>query len=230
MKLFLAVLQKELTVEWRSKEVILTSAFFAFLLAVVFMFGFFEGERIFGDAENEYLKLGPGILWIGMMFSATIIFTRSFEREREAGCMQALRLVPGIHVPLFWGKCAANMVMLAGVALILVPSVAVFFSIPMGRFAVPLAGLLFLGMTGLVTVGTLLSAALVNTRLRGVLMPLVLFPLVIPLLVGAVSATESLVRGQPGELWDWTRLMIAFDAIYIVVSNWLFRTVVEAEE
>lgn len=231
MRLFLTVLRKELTIEWRSKEVILTSTFFAFLLATTFMFGFFDGEQAQSAAQGAgYSKIGPGILWIGLMFAATIVFNRSFSREQHSGCMEGLRLVPGIHTPLFLGKCVANIVFLFAVEIILVPSVALFFSIPLGRIWAQLLLLLSLGTIGLVMVGTLLSAVLASIRLRAVLMPLVLFPLVLPILVGAVSATEALVRESPAEYWDWTRLMVAFDVVFIVVSNWLFRPIVEATE
>lgn len=231
MKLFVTVLKKELTVEWRSKEVILTSTFFAFLLATTFMFGFFEGERIQSGANaGVYAKIGPGILWIGLMFAATIVFTRSFAREQQARCIEALRLVPGIHTPLFLGKCAANIVFLFVVELILVPSVALFFAIPLAQIWAHLLLLLSLGTIGLVMVGTLLSAVLASIRLRAVLMPLVLFPLVLPILIGAVSATEALVRESMHEFWDWTFLMLAFDVVFAVLSNWLFRPVLEASE
>lgn len=233
MRLFWTVFSKELVIEWRSKEVIYTSLFFAILLATTFMFGFFEGERVQGALagnEETYTRLGPGILWIGLIFAATITFSRSFAREAEAGCVQALRLVPGIYTPLFWGKCAANILILLAVECVLVPAVTLFFPMRLGELWLGLAFLMLLGTIGLVTIGTLLSAALVNLRMKEVLMPLVLFPLIVPLLVGAVSATDALVRDNMTQFWDWTRLMLAFDAIYIVVSTWLFRPVMEASE
>ena len=228
LTLLFAVLKKELTVEWRTKEVLYTSLFFAVLLATVFMFGFFEGDRF--SRTGGYIKLGPGVMWIGLIFAATIGFNRSFSREKESGSLEALRLIPGVHRPLFWGKCCANLIVLGLVEIILVPAVAIFFPMPLFTMLPRLAIVLFLGSVGLVALGTLLSATLVNIRLREVLMPLVLFPLIVPLLVAAVSATEQLILNNLESYWDWTFLMIAFDAIYLVMANWLAVTVLESTE
>jgi heme exporter protein B len=221
--MFWAVLKKELVVEWRTKEVLYTSVFFAVLLATIFMFGFFAGEA-------TIWKVGPGVLWIALAFTGTIAFSRSFAREREAGCMDALRLIPGIHSALLWGKCLSNMILLVVMEAVLVPLVAVVFRLDLGELGTRLALLLALGTIGLSTLGTLLGAALVNIRLRELLLPLVLFPLIVPLLVGGVSGTEALMRESSSSYWDWVKLMAAFDAIYVVLATWLFRTVIEATE
>jgi heme exporter protein B len=203
--------------------VLYTSIFFAVLLATVFMFGFQQGSRV--QAE-----VGPGILWIALTFAGTIAFSRSFEREREAGCISGLRLVPGIYTPLFFGKCVANILWLGLMELVLVPVVGVVFHLPADTFFAELVLLLLLGTIGLSLLGTVLGAALVKIRLREVLLPLVLFPLVVPLLVAGVSATEALVRDEPAVFADWTRLMVAFDVVYLVLSTWLFRPLLEATE
>lgn len=221
--MFWTVLSKELTVEWRSKEVLYTSVYFALLLATVFMFGFFQGER-------TVWRVGPGVLWIALAFTATIAFGRSFAREREAGCIAALRLVPGVHTPLFFGKCAANGIMLLVMELVLVPAVGIIFRMSLGTRWLGLIVLLVLGTLGLTVLGTVLGAALVNVRLREMLLPLVLFPLVVPLLVAGVSATQALMEEQLATFWDWMQLMIAFDVIFVVLSSWLFRPVLEATE
>lgn len=221
--MFWAVLRKEMMVEWRSREVIYTSTAFAVLLATVFMFGFKQGT-------GAQVQVGPGILWIALAFAGTISFTRSFERERQAGCIAGLRLVPGIHRPLFAGKTCANIIMLVLMELVLVPIVAAIFEIPVSQFWAELLLLLVLGTLGMGVLGTVLGAALVNIRLREVLLPLVLFPLIVPLLVAGVSATEALVVDDRAAFADWTRLMVAFDAIYTVLSTWLFRSVLEATE
>jgi len=221
--MFWAVLRKEMMVEWRSREVLYTSTVFAVLLATVFMFGFKQGTGSAGE-------VGPGILWIALTYAGTIAFTRSFERERQAGCIAGLRLVPGIHRPLFLGKTSANIIMLALMEMVLVPVVSAVFEIPMGRIWAELILLLALGTIGMGVLGTVLGAALVNIRLREVLLPLVLFPLIVPLLVAGVSATEALVSDDRAAYGDWMRLMVAFDAIYAVLSTWLFRSVLEATE
>jgi heme exporter protein CcmB len=221
--MFWAVLRKEMMVEWRSKEVLYTSVFFAVLLATIFMFGFQQGSQVVG-------QVGPGILWIALSFSGTIAFTRTFERERHAGCIAGLRLVPRVHTALFLGKCSANFIMLGLMELVLVPVVGVIFRMPFGAFWAELMLLLVLGTLGLCVLGTVLGAALVNIRLREVLLPLVLFPLIVPLLVAGVSATAALVENDRAAFADWTRLMVAFDVIYTVLSTWLFRAVLEATE
>ena len=223
MRLLWVVLRKELAVELRTREVLHTSVFFALLLATTFMFGFFEGSR-------SQWEVGPGILWVGLIFAATIAFNRSFAREERDGCIAALRLIPGIRTQLLWGKVLANIVLLFAIEVVLVPAIGLFFHMPLLEILPGLLLLLILATVGLCALGTVLGAALVNFRLREVLLPLVLFPLVVPLLVAAVHATTALVRGDCIEMWDWIRLMVAFDAIYIVISGWLFGWILEATE
>lgn len=240
--MFWTILKKELTVEWRSKEVLYTSLFFAVVLATIFMFGFFEQagaplEEVAVNPEQPAERCtpnraqpGPGILWIALCFSATIAFSRSFSRERESGSLNALRMVPGIYNPLLMAKCAANIAFVVLVELVLIPLVAVVFQMEIGSAWPSLVLVLVLGTSGLCILGTVLGAALVHLRLGDVLLPLVLFPLVIPLLVAGASATTALMQGNWSVYWDWTGLMVAFDAIYTVLSLWLFKPVVEGSQ
>jgi len=223
VKLFWAVLRKEIAIELRTREVLHTSVFFALLLATTFMFGFFQGSR-------TQWEVGPGILWVGLIFAATIAFNRSFAREERDGCIAALRLIPGVRAPLLWGKVVANGLMLIAIEVVLVPAVGLFFHMPLWEILPGLVLLLLIATIGLCALGTVLGAALVSFRLREVLLPLVLFPLIVPLIVASVSATAALVRGNTTEMWDWVGLMVAFDLIYIVVSGWLFSWILEATE
>ena len=240
--MFWTILKKELTIEWRSKEVLYTSLFFAVVLATIFMFGFFEqtdatlensGANLGQQGDQRVLNRaqpGPGILWIALCFSSTIAFGRSFSRERESGSLSALRMVPGIYFPLLMAKCVANIAFVVLVELVLIPLIVVVFHMEIGTAWPNLVLVLVLGTSGLCMLGTVLGAALVHLRLGDVLLPLVLFPLIIPLLLAGSSATTALMQEKWSVYWDWTGLMVAFDAIYVVLSIWLFKPVLEGSQ
>ncbi|MBN1946164.1 MAG: heme exporter protein CcmB [Bradymonadales bacterium] len=217
------ILTKEIRVEWRSREVWFTGVFFSLLLAVLFLFG------LATDAQGSR-GVGPGVLWIGVVFLASIAFGRSFVREHETRCLDALRLVPSVCGPLFWGKCLGNGLVLFSMELVLVWLVAAIFPLPGWSLWPALLWVLLLGTLGLCSLGTVISAALARFRLREVLLPLVLYPLIIPLLIGGVKATGALVEGEMSAYWDWANLVVAFDAVFLVLSRWLFGKVIEAVE
>jgi heme exporter protein B len=223
MAMFWTIFHKELRVEWRSREVWFNGLFFALLLATLFMFGFYRDQTTAWQA-------GPGALWVSLVFLSNTAFGRTFSRERESGCLAALRLVPGIHGPLFWAKWASTMFTMVLLEILLVPLLSMTFHMPLLTIGPSLLLPLLLATAGMCALGTVLSAALASFRLKEVLLPLVLFPLLIPLLVAGVKATGAVLEDNFPELWDWVRLLVAFDVIFVVLSRALFRSVLEASD
>ena len=221
----LAILKKDLTRELRSREVLTTTIAFGVLLVVVFAFAFYR------DEESVALVF-PGILWVSIVFTGTLAIERSFVQEKEAGCLRALALIPGTTVSLYAGKLLLNLVLLLVFLLAWLPMVALTFtvSLPTGG-ALPGALILGLGMLGFALMGTLVAAMLVHHRLREVMLPLLLYPLLIPLLICGVKATSLLVGGgSMEEVWSWILFMASFDLVLGLLAPAMFGWVLGAIE
>jgi len=212
------VAHKDLTVEIRSREIIATTVFFAVSCTLVFAFALVKEGRTVVDAA-------AGILWIAIAFAGTLALGRTFERERFTDTLRALMLAPTDRPAIYVGKLAGILVMLIAVELLLVPLVALLFQAPL--FAEPLlvAALLALGTLGFCSVGTLFAAMLVRTRSRDVLLPVVLYPITIPVIIAGVRGTAA-VLGDPPDMamaQFWIALLAFFDLVFIVLSLWTFE-------
>jgi heme exporter protein CcmB len=212
------VAHKDLTVEIRSREIIATTVFFAVSCTLVFAFALVKDGRTVVDAA-------AGILWIAIAFAGTLALGRTFERERFTDTLRALMLAPTDRPAIYVGKLAGILVMLTAVELLLVPLVALLFQAPL--FAEPLliAALLLLGTLGFCSVGTLFAAMLVRTRSRDVLLPVVLYPITIPVIIAGVRGTAA-VLGDPPDVamaQFWVALLAFFDLVFIVLSLWTFE-------
>ena len=212
------VAHKDLTVEIRSREIIATTVFFAVSCTLVFAFALVKDGRTVVDAA-------AGILWIAIAFAGTLALGRTFERERFTDTLRALMLAPTDRPAIYVGKLAGILVMLTAVELLLVPLVALLFQAPL--FAEPLlmAALLLLGTLGFCSVGTLFAAMLVRTRSRDVLLPVVLYPITIPVIIAGVRGTAA-VLGDPPDVamaQFWIALLAFFDLVFIVLSLWTFE-------
>jgi len=212
------ILAKDLRIELRTREVVYTAGLFSIVLVTVFVFSGFESTEIARGAA-------PGVLWVSIAFTGTIVFSRTFQREREEQAIVALLLVPKIIDALFAAKLLFNIFLMIGVQLLLVPAVMATFSVSVDApFALVLV--LLLGTLGFCAMGTVLSAALATVKLREVLLPMLLFPLCIPLIVAGVRAT-SVLMGGGGAIGDWVGMMVAFDVLFLVLARWLFGEAVD---
>ena len=212
----LALIGKDLRIELRTREVIYTSLLFAIVLVAVFLFSGF-GETA------DIRRAAPGVLWVSLAFVGTLIFGRTFQREREQRAVLGLLLAPNALGPLYTAKLVVNLAMLGAVELVLVPVVAAVFKLDIGLVALPLVALLAAGTLGFCALGTVLAAALSSLRLREVLLPLVLFPLCLPLLLAGVKGTALLIdTGEGSAVMSWLTIMLAFDGLFLVLSRWLF--------
>jgi heme exporter protein B len=212
------VLQKDLTVEIRSREIVSTTVFFAISCVLVFAFALVKDGRTVVDAA-------AGILWIAIAFSGTLALGRTFERERYTDTLRALMLAPADRPAIYVGKLVAIVAMMLAVQVVLVPLVALLFQA--GLLAAPLllGAILLAGTLGFAAVGTLFAAMLVRARSRDVLLPVLLYPITIPVIIGGVRGTVALV-GEPPDLamaQFWIALLLFFDVVFVTLSLWTFE-------
>lgn len=216
-----AVLWKDLLIEVRTKQGVNAMAFFAALLLFIFAFAIGPDPELLG-------RLAGGLLWVGIVFTGTLSLGRTFQSEELSGGLRNLRLYPGEVRAIYLGKLLGNLAVLLVVEALLFPAAAVLFQLDLWPHALPLAAIAVLGTFGFSTVGTFYAALTVHLRAREVMLPLLLFPALIPVLLGAVNATGAVLLGDPlGRLGGWLRLLVAFDVIFFVVCTWIFPIVLE---
>lgn len=219
-----ALVGRDLRIEWRSKEILYTGGLFAVVLVTLFLFSGFQDRAVQAQAA-------PGVLWVSIALTGTLVFGRTFERDREADALSGLLMIPGIAGPLFAAKLTTNVLLLLVIEALLVPAVFLTFSLQHVGSWPGLMAVLALGTLGFATLGTVLAAALAALRMREVLLPLVLYPLVIPLLLSGVRATHALLHPHADGDWtDWVGVMIAFNALFLVLARWLFEEAVDHGE
>lgn len=216
-----AVAWKDLRVELRSREIVYTMAFFAALLVVVFSFAFVKEQGVVAEAT-------PGIVWVTVAFAGTVGLGRAFEREREGDTMRALLLSPASRLAVFLGKALVIALLIVAVEVVVVPLVALLFGAPMFEHPLPMILLLLGGALGFALVGTVFAAMLLRTRTRDVLLPVVLYPILVPLFIAGTKGTAALVAPVPdlAAAWYWTQFLGVFDAAFFVVSLWTFESLV----
>jgi heme exporter protein CcmB len=216
----LLVVRKDLMVEKRSFELVTTTLFFAVTVVLVFAFGLVREGRVVDD-------VAAAVLWIAMAFSGTLALGRTFERERQADTLRALMLAPADRPAIYAGKLAGMLLLLGLVEVVLVPLVGLWFQAPVFRFPLMLAGLLVAGTTGFAAVGTLFAAMLVRARSRDVLLPILLYPITVPVMIAGVRGTATLFQATPD--WDlarfWLALLVFFDVVFVTLSLWTFEPV-----
>jgi heme exporter protein B len=215
-----AIVGKDIATEIRTKEMI--GAMFVFSLLIIFIFNFAFDLR----AENVQ-SLAPGVLWVAIAFAGMLGLSRSFILERDRGVLDGLLLAPVDRSAIYFGKMIGNVLFISLVEIFILPFFIVLFNQSLASLPV-LIGVVILGTIGLAGVGTLFSAMAVHTRAREVLLPIMLFPVIVPLMLAAVRLTSAILDGTPlVDVSHWLSLLIAFDVIFIAVSFILFEFVVE---
>ncbi|HEY8468199.1 MAG TPA: heme exporter protein CcmB [Longimicrobiales bacterium] len=216
-----AIAWKDLTAERRARANL--NAVLSFAALVLVLFGFALGP----DAE-ALRAAAAGILWLAVLFSGILAFNRSYQVELENGALDVLLGYPGDRRAIFIGKLVANLVFVLVVEALLVPLAAVLYGLPLLRAAPELVGVFLLATFGFVTLGTFYGAMASRVRAREVLLPLLLFPILVPLLIGAITATGALLVGDPmGEAGAWVRLLVIFDVIFFIACVLAFEHVIE---
>ncbi len=216
----MVITAKDLRAEMRTKEAI--NASFAFALVVLLLLSF-----AFDPTEETTREISGGLLWIVFTFAGTLVLNRSFARELPNDCLDALIAAPVPGAALFLGKGLANFVLILAVELVALPVFGIFYNVRWTRQFWPLMLVLVLGTWGLTTIGTVFSALTVNIRLREVMLPLLVYPVLIPMLLGAMRLSALLVAGQAitGDETVWFKLLFGFDIIFTALSLVLMDTV-----
>jgi heme exporter protein CcmB len=214
------VTRKDLLIEARSREIVYTTLFFAIACVLVFAFGFVREGRAVPDAAS-------GILWIAIAFSGTLALGRAFERERQSETLRALLMSPIERPALYLGKLLGVVILLALVEAVIVPLVGMMFQAPLLEHAALLLALLTTGTIGFAAVGTLFAAMLVRARSRDVLLPVLLYPLTIPVIIAGVRGTASLLQAEVDEPMAraWLAMLAFFDIVFITLALWTFEPV-----
>jgi len=221
----IAIATKDLAVEWKSREILATSAFLSLVVVLVFSFAFVVG------GTPPAPPVVAGILWVAILISGVVGLGRTFDRERDGEAIHALLLSPVPRAAIYFGKLAATLVLMLGVELGTVLLIGLFFNARIAENAAGLAALLSLGTLGFATVGSVFSAALLRSKSRDVLLSTLLYPIVIPLLIAGARGTAQLLDFQPdpeGAAF-WTQFLIGLDVIFLVVGVWAFEPIVSGD-
>ena len=212
------VLRKDLMVEVRSLEIACTTLFFAVSCVLIFAFALVREGRAPEDGA-------AGILWISIAFAGTLALGRTFERERQSETLRALLLAPAARPAIYVGKLLGIVALLGAEEVVLVPLVALLFQAPLLAEPLWLAVVLLTGTVGFTAVGTLFAAMLVRAHSRDVLLPVLLYPITVPVIIAGVRATAALL--QPDVDMDivrfWLALLVCFDVVFVTLALWTFE-------
>jgi heme exporter protein B len=216
----LLVARKDLRVEVRSRELLYTTLFFAIACVLVFAFAFVRNGRAIDNAA-------AGILWVTVAFAGTLALGRTFDRERQHETLRALLLSPVERAGIYLGKLLALLLLLSSVLAVVVPTVGLLFQAPLGRAPWLLLGVIVSGMIGFASVGTLFAAMLVRAQSRDVLLPVVLFPMTMPALIGGMQGTGAIFAPEPNLALaeTWLAMLVFFDAVFVTLALWTFGPV-----
>jgi len=216
-----AVAWKDVLVERRSKETVNALLFFALLLLFVFQFAL-------GPDRERLGQVLPGLLWLGFILSGLLALGRTFLVERENDCWEALVSTPGDKSAIYVGKLLGNLLLIFSVEALVLLLFVVFFDVDITHALPALTLVIALGTLGLSAVGTLFAAMTAGVRARELLFPVLLLPVQVPVLLGAVKATEAALAGEPlSAVAQWIKLLVSADVVYVVIGILTFDFVLE---
>ena len=219
LKATFAVVRKDLSAEFRSRE--LLSAMLVFSMLVILIFNFaLELE------PSTRKEVTAGVLWTTFAFAGTLGLNRSMAVEKDRGCLDGLLLAPVDRSAIYFGKVISNLAFMFIVEAIVLPLYSILYGVNL--FNPGLLLVILLGSIGYIAVGTLLASMAVQARTRDVLLPILLFPIVIPVLLSAVKASTGFLTGAPmTEIMPPLNLLIVYDIIFTAVAFMFFDEVVE---
>jgi len=226
---FIEIAKKDLMQEFRTKQMLNSMVIFAFLVIVIFSFAFGNESMILIKDINKKVVdlLAPGMLWIAFTFAGMLGLSRSFAGEKEEGCLEGLKLCPVDRAEIYNGKVISNAVLMFLMEITTVPIFVVLFNYELKNIP-GLALVIILGTFGFIFVGTLLSALTVNTRTREILLPVILFPVLIPVILSAVTATGTLLlSGDISEISGELQILAIYDIIFFIVAQLVFEYTIE---
>ncbi len=214
------ITRKDILIETRTREILLTTVFFALACVLVFAFGFVKEGRPMED-------VAAGILWIAIAFSGTLALGRAFERERQGETLRALLIAPIDRPALYLGKLLGILMLLGAVEILIVPLVALMFQAALFDHPLVMIGLLAAGTLGFAAVGTLFAAMLVRARSRDVMLPVLLYPITVPVIIGGVRGTAALLAPTADVAMArlWLSMLVFFDVVFLTLALWTFEPV-----
>jgi len=216
-----AMTRKDVTVELRARERVNAMLFFAALVLFIFNFAL-------GPDREKLREVAPGLLWLAFLFTGMLGLARSFQAERENDCFEELLLTPGDRESIYFGKLAGNVLFMLMAEALILPLFGILYNLDVWGELPSLALVAVLGTVGFSTIGTLLAAMTAHLRAREVMLPLLMFPLTVPVILGSVRATEAILSGGTlGEVSHWLKLLAGFDVIFLVACPLAFEFVLE---
>ena len=221
LRIIAAVFVKDLRLEWRNRETLASVCVFGILVVFLFNFAFEPGRE-------ESLRQLPGLLWVAFAFAGVLCFNRSFALERENACLEGMALAPVDPGLIYLGKMLANLIFLGIAEGVIVFAASLWYNfsfLPSLRWFAPIT---FLGTVGYVSVGTTFGAIAANLHMREVMLPVLQFPVAVPVLIAGIEATTGALKGDPpSDYANWMKLTASFAVVFIVLSYLLFEYVLE---
>jgi heme exporter protein B len=216
-----ATLAKDLRLEWRSKDAINAMLFFSLLVVVIFSFAF-------EPTAEESRRIAGGLVWVAFLFAAIVVLNQTWARELRNQVLDAYRVSPAPANSLFVAKAVGNFVFVIVLEALMTPLFIAFYRLRAVGPAWELLPIAILGTWALVVNGTFFAAISLRTRSREVMLPLLLFPISVPALIGMVNATTAVLTGE-GPVQVWVALLLAYDVMFTVACLLLFEAILAAE-
>ena len=216
-----ATLRKDIRLEWRSKDAINAMLFFSVLVVVIFSFAF-------DPTAEESRRIAGGLVWVAFLFAAVVALNQTWARELRNQVLDAYRVSPAPANPLFLAKAIGNFIFVSVLEALMTPLFIAFYKLRALGPGWELLPIAVLGTWALVVNGTFFAAISLRTRSREVMLPLLLFPLSLPALLGMVNATTAILTGDESARF-WIALLVAYDVVFTTACLLLFPTVLEAE-
>lgn len=216
-----AIVWKDLTTEFRSKEMILSMSLFAFLVLIIFGFAFETGFR-------KVEGLIPGILWVAFVFAGLMGLSRSFGSERDGGTLPGLRLCPVSPWGIYLAKMIGTFIFMAIMEFFSLILLMVLYNQNLLPFLFPLGLIIFLGTLGFSTIGTIFSAMSSTTKAKDVMLSILVFPISVPLIIASVKATGTILNGESLQaIASWLKILVAFDLVFLLLAYLTFEFIME---
>ena len=207
-----AIIWKDFAVELKTRELFVSMFIFAVLVILIFIFS------VDLSIVNSN-QVGPGVLWVAILFSGTIGLNRSFMLEKENQCIQGLMLAPIDRSAIYFGKMISNLAFLLIMEAFILPIFMIFFNVDLISHIFPLLFVILIGTIGFSALGTLLSSLSANLKTRDIMLPILLYPLMVPIAIASVKMTSQVLLGEElSSVMKWIGLTLCFDIIFIGVS------------
>lgn len=215
-----AIVWKDVVSEFRTREMLISMFMLAVLIMIIFIFSIHLGKV-------KALDVAPGVLWVAIIFAGTLGLNRSFLSEKENDCILGIMVTPIDRSAIYLGKMISNLIFITLMEIFIFPVFIVFFNLAIPNFGGVIL-IIFLGSLGFVACGTLLSTMSATSGKLRYMLPILLYPLILPIVIAAVQSTGALLYGKPlSESMAWLKLLMAFDIIYITVSLLIFEHTLE---